>query len=54
MKARVVLIVAVVAAVTSLPYVYGFLSAGPDTIYTGLMYDVADHTQYLVLGDGLA
>jgi len=33
-------------AVTSVPYLFAWLAAPPGKIYTGLMYDVADHAQY--------
>lgn len=44
--ARVAGVSAVILAVTSLPYVFGFLSAPADLVYTGLMFDVPDHAQY--------
>jgi hypothetical protein len=37
----------VVLLVTSLPYVYGYLSSPPDKQFMGLMLDVPDHGQYL-------
>ena len=40
------LVSVLVLAVTSVPYVYGMLAAGPGRVYTGLMYDVPDHAQY--------
>ena len=40
------LLAAAMLVVTSLPYLYGWMVAGPGTVYTGLMYDVSDHTQY--------
>jgi len=36
-----------VLALTSLPYLYGYLSSPPDKQFMGLMLDVPDHTQYL-------
>jgi hypothetical protein len=42
-----VLIVTVfVLVVTTLPYVYGFLSSPSDRQFMGLIYNVADHAQY--------
>ncbi len=43
---RVVAVASAVFVLTSLPYAYGFLSAWPDKVFTGLMYDVPDHAQY--------
>ena len=40
------LIVAVLV-VTSLPYLYGYLSSPPDRQFMGLMLDIPDHGQYL-------
>lgn len=40
------MLAAVMLVVTSLPYLYGWMAAGPGKVYTGLMYDVSDHTQY--------
>jgi hypothetical protein len=40
-------IIVVVLLVTSLPYVYGYLSSSPDKQFMGLMLDVPDHGQYL-------
>ena len=37
---------AIMFAVASLPYIYGFLSSPADRVFTGLMYDVPDHAQY--------
>jgi len=39
--------IAVVLVVTSLPYLYGYLSSPPDRQFMGLMLDVPDHGQYL-------
>ena len=39
--------IAVVLAVTSLPYLYGYLSSPSDKQFMGLMLDVPDHGQYL-------
>src|SRR5512135_2319236 len=36
----------VVLVVTSLPYVYGYLSTPPDKQFMGIMLDVPDHVQY--------
>jgi hypothetical protein len=36
-----------VLVVTSLPYLYGYLSSPPDRQFMGLMLDVPDHGQYL-------
>ena len=36
-----------VLALTSLPYLYGYLSSPPDKQFMGLMLDVPDHGQYL-------
>jgi len=36
----------VVLVVTSLPYVYGYLSTPPDQQFMGIMLDVPDHGQY--------
>lgn len=36
-----------VLAVTSLPYLYGYLSSPPDKQFMGLMLDIPDHGQYL-------
>lgn len=33
-------------AVTTLPFLYGFLRTPADRVYTGLMFDVPDHAQY--------
>ena len=41
------LVIAVVLVLTSLPYLYGFLSTPADKQYMGLMLDVPDHGQYL-------
>ncbi len=38
--------VAIVLVLTSLPYVYGYLSAPPDKHFMGIMLDVPDHAQY--------
>jgi hypothetical protein len=43
---QVVWVTCLMFAVTSLPYVYGFLSTRPDMVFLGLMYDVPDHAQY--------
>lgn len=43
---RIGAIACAVFVLMSLPYAYGFLSARPDKVFTGLMYDVADHAQY--------
>ena len=42
----IALLAAVILVVTSVPYAYGWLAAGPGAVYTGLMYDVPDHAQY--------
>jgi len=39
--------IAVVLALTSLPYLYGYLSSPPDKQFMGLMLDIPDHGQYL-------
>jgi hypothetical protein len=39
-------VVAVLIAITSLPYLYASLSTPRDLVYTGLMFDVPDHAQY--------
>ena len=41
------IIIVTVLALTSLPYVYGYLSSPPDRQFMGLMLDVPDHGQYL-------
>ncbi len=38
--------VVVVLVLTSLPYVYGYLSTPPDKHFMGIMLDVPDHAQY--------
>jgi len=40
-------IAGVVLALTSLPYVYGYVSSPPEQQFMGLMLDVPDHGQYL-------
>lgn len=40
-------IIVAVLALTSLPYLYGYLSSPPDKQFMGLMLDVPDHGQYL-------
>ena len=42
----VAMLAALVLVVTGMPYLYGWLAADPGNVYTGLMYDVSDHTQY--------
>jgi len=37
----------IVLTMTSLPYLYGYLSSPPDKQFMGLMLDVPDHGQYL-------
>jgi hypothetical protein len=39
-------IIAIVLVVTTLPYVYGYVSAPPDKQFMGIMLDVPDHGQY--------
>ena len=51
---HVLFLSAIVFAITSLPYLYGWLAAAPDKVYTGLMYDVPDHAQVLVVGHRVA
>ena len=41
------LVIAGILALTSLPYIYGYLSCPPDKQFMGLMLDVPDHGQYL-------
>ena len=41
------LVIASVLVLTSLPYLYGYLSCPPDKQFMGLMLDVPDHGQYL-------
>jgi hypothetical protein len=41
------MIIVAVLALTSLPYLYGYLSSPPDRQFMGLMLDVPDHGQYL-------
>ena len=44
---RFVIVVTIfVLVVTSLPYVYGYISAPPDRQFMGLVYNVPDHAQY--------
>ena len=40
-------IIVFVLVVTSLPYLYGYLSSPPEKQFMGLMLDVPDHGQYL-------
>jgi hypothetical protein len=40
-------VIVVVLVLTSLPYLYGYLSSPPDRQFMGLMLDVPDHGQYL-------
>jgi hypothetical protein len=40
-------IIVAVLVLTSLPYLYGYLSSPPDRQFMGLMLDVPDHGQYL-------
>ncbi len=40
-------IIVTILALTSLPYLYGYLSCPPDKQFMGLMLDVPDHGQYL-------
>jgi len=40
-------IIVAVLVLTSLPYLYGYLSSPPDKQFMGLMLDVPDHGQYL-------
>jgi hypothetical protein len=42
----VLLVTAGLLVVTSLPYLYGYLSAPPDKHYMGILLDVPDHAQY--------
>jgi hypothetical protein len=42
----VIATIAVVLIVTSLPYVYGYLSTPPDKQFMGVLLDVPDHEQY--------
>lgn len=39
-------IISFLLVVTSVPYVYGYLSAPPDKQFMGIMLDVPDHVQY--------
>ncbi len=41
------LVIVGILALTSLPYLYGYLSSPPDRQFMGLMLDVPDHGQYL-------
>jgi len=41
------LVIVGILALTSLPYLYGYLSSPPDKQFMGLMLDVPDHGQYL-------
>jgi uncharacterized membrane protein len=43
----VALVIGAVLVITSLPYLYGYLSAPADKQFMGLMLDVPDHGQYL-------
>ena len=43
--ARVAGLACLIAAATAVPYLYGWSVAGPDRVYTGLMFDVPDHAQ---------
>src|SRR6476646_7649610 len=45
-KRQTVGVMIAILAITSLPYLYAYLIAGPDLVYTGLMFDVPDHAQY--------
>ena len=40
-------VVLAVLVLTSLPYLYGYLSSPPDRQFMGLMLDIPDHGQYL-------
>jgi hypothetical protein len=40
-------IIVAVLVLTSLPYLYGYLSSPPDKQFMGLMLDIPDHGQYL-------
>lgn len=40
------LIIVLVLTLTTLPYLYGYLSAPPDKVFMGMMLDVPDHLQY--------
>lgn len=40
-------VILVMLSLTSLPYLYGYLSCPPDKQFMGLMLDVPDHGQYL-------
>lgn len=42
----VLTVIAVVLVVTSLPYLYGYLSTPPDKQFMGIMLDAPDHGQY--------
>ena len=42
----VLIIIAVVLVLTSIPYLYAYLSAPPDKQFMGIMLDVPDHGQY--------
>jgi hypothetical protein len=40
------LVIAIVLLLTTLPYLYGYLSAPADKVFMGMMLDVPDHLQY--------
>lgn len=42
----VVITIGIVLVITTLPYIYGFLSAPDDKVFMGIMLDVPDHGQY--------
>ncbi len=42
----VILVIAIVLAVTSLPFLFGYLTTPPDKQFMGIMLDVPDHAQY--------
>jgi hypothetical protein len=41
------MVIVAVLVITSLPYLYGYLSSPPDRQFMGLMLDIPDHGQYL-------
>lgn len=41
------IVIIAILLLTSLPYVYGYISAPPDKQFMGLMLDIPDHAQYL-------
>jgi hypothetical protein len=43
----VIWITVIILAITSLPYVYAFLTAPPDKQFVGFVFNTSDHAQYL-------